>query len=195
VRLLARQALERIGGGRLRLRQRAASALGLLAKKGLDPWYAEKGSAEHRARLFTALQEDALLEGLRQAIPALNRGLEDPDPRARRAAIEVLESLGTVASPAVPRLIQALSDRDRFVRWAAARALGRIPTSDPGRVIPHLVRLLNDDDPDLRSVAAASLGRLEPSPQVAGGALLRQSPSHIGKDQTKEASNQRMPLW
>jgi hypothetical protein len=193
VRLLVRQTLERMAAARLRLRQHAGSALGLFAKKESNPKSAEKGSAELRARLVTALQEDVLLEGLSQAMPALIPGLEDRDPRARRATIEVLESLGSVASAAVPGLIQALSDRDRFVRWAAARALGRIPLGDPAEVVPHLARLLNEDDPDLRNVAAVSLGRLVPSSQVAGAALLRSSPSSNGKEPPREASNQRIP--
>jgi HEAT repeat protein len=86
-----------------------------------------------------------------EMITALVRGLQDPDVRNRLAAVDALEALmarpegrtvaeefGTDAQGKPTReakaaakeagrgLVRALSDPDRFVRWAASRTLGRM---------------------------------------------------------------------
>ena len=55
----------------------------------------------------------------------LAAGLMDPNPRSRLAAVEALETLGDAARPVAPALVRSLQDPDRFVRWAAARTLGK----------------------------------------------------------------------
>jgi HEAT repeat protein len=148
VRVVARKALEEVALARLRLRRRASAALVVPEGQGL---------ATTREAAGAFLQADPLLETLRPALTALAYGVQDPDPRSRHAAIDVLETMGDAAAPAVPALVQALYDRDRFVRWAAARALGRVRPANPATVVPHLAQLLKARDPEECRMAAVSL--------------------------------------
>jgi HEAT repeat protein len=97
--------------------------------------------------------------GMSGAVQKLAEGLEDADARARRAVIDVLETLGAAAAPAAPALVQALSDSDPFVRWSAARTLGKISPASAETAVPALATLLKDADLDLRMAAAAALER------------------------------------
>ena len=72
----------------------------------------------HAAGLGPA--DDLLLDVYQAALPALAEATADKDTRVRRSAIEVLEGLGTAATPTAPALAAALDDTDRFVRWSAA---------------------------------------------------------------------------
>jgi HEAT repeat protein len=163
VRLLARRALENVAEARVRLLRRAASALAAPDGEG-DP------ASGHRSAAY--LQDDPFLAGLREALPALTAGVEDPDVKGRRAAIDVLEAMGRQAASAAPALVNALSDRDRFVRWSAARALGKVRPANADPVIAALARLLADPDGDLRLAAAAALGAYGPGARAALPALV-----------------------
>jgi len=125
---------------------------------------------------------------LSDAIPALVRALGDDDVRNRLAAIDALETVATPnavrrtnprpgdqtfaqevgkgpAALAARGLTRALSDHDRFVRWAAARTLGKMAplgdTEDGERVqqgaVAGLARVLADPDPDVRLRVALAL--------------------------------------
>ena len=109
---------------------------------------------------------------LTQAIPALVRDLGDPLVTNRLAAVDALEAVTartgdqTVAqelgkdpaATAAKGLTRALSDPDRFVRWAAARTLGKMaPLDDVDSdhsveqgAIGGLSRELADQNPDVR---------------------------------------------
>jgi HEAT repeat protein len=127
-----------------------------------------------------AQDKDAPL-ALKAAVPALVRALGSPDVRTRLGAVEALEMVaahGTdrTAAPELDKqqaaevakgLTRSLYDRDRFVRWAAARTLGRMAPLDDaengkqvlqGAVI-GLARLLSDGDPDVRLRVAYALER------------------------------------
>ena len=71
--------------------------------------------------------------------PGRDTALTDPDPVARRAAVDVLETMGADAAPALPGLVRALSDRDLFVRWTAARSpacsRSRVPAGASGTTV------------------------------------------------------------
>jgi HEAT repeat protein len=69
----------------------------------------------------------------------------------RAAVVE----LGT---PAVPHLIQALGDRDWYVRVAACRALGQI--GDP-QALQHLIQALEDEDEDVRRAARKAVEQIK----------------------------------
>lgn len=90
----------------------------------------------------------------------------------RESARRKLISLG---KPAVPLLIQCLSDPNRQVRWEAAKALGEI--RDPAAATA-LVGALEDRDGDVRwlaAVALSAIGREALRPLFA--ALLERSKS------------------
>jgi HEAT repeats len=158
VRVMARHALENVAEARVRLLRRASSAVASPDSDG------DKASGMRSAAY---LLEDPLLAGLRQALPALTTGVEDSDVKGRRAAIDVLEAMGRQAASAAPALVTALSDRDRFVRWSATRALGKVRPANAEAVIVSLARLLSDPDSDLRLAAAAALSAYGPSARAA----------------------------
>jgi hypothetical protein len=85
----------------------------------------------------------------------------------RRAAIDVLEMLGPSAEPAAPAIVRALGDPDRFVRWSAARTLGKIGPIQASSAVPALGKLLQDADSDLRLAAAGALEHYGPAARSA----------------------------
>lgn len=150
VRLQVLQTLEDVGNLRMRLFPRTAASAAPTAGQPSDP----------------------LEEGLHAAVVPLTAGLADPEPRVRRAVLDVLETLGPGAAEALPGLIAVLNDSDPFVRWAAARTLGKMGAVASDTVVPALVRLLTDPDLDLRLVALTALERYGPAAQAAEPVLI-----------------------
>jgi HEAT repeat protein len=100
---------------------------------------------------------------LRQVGERLVReGYRDPNPDARRATLEMVEAMGTASAPFIPQLIESLKDRDLFVRWVAARALGKLAPREAAAVVPALTGLLDDEDLDPRTAAAKAIGQFGP---------------------------------
>jgi HEAT repeat protein len=116
---------------------------------------------------------DALAEGLKSSLGSIIAGLADRNVRGRLDAVEVLENMGTDAAPAIPALVERLSDPDRFVRWAAVRTLGRLAPRLPDQVVPAAARLLDDDDLDVQVAAAGALERYGPQAKAAVAQLGR----------------------
>jgi HEAT repeat protein len=116
---------------------------------------------------LTSSPKNTLQEGIRATALALASGLNDADARARCAAVEVLEKLEGQAEPAAPMLVKALGDPDVFVRWAAARTLGKLSPAAADIAVPGLAHLLVDSDLDLRLVAATALERYGPLAKTA----------------------------
>jgi HEAT repeat protein len=104
---------------------------------------------------------------IQSTLPAVVAGLSDPNVRARLAAVEVLETMSIDAVPAIPALVNSLGDRDRFVRWAAARTLGRLAPRSPELVVPAIARLVTDGDLDVEVAAATALERYGPAAVAA----------------------------
>ena len=90
-------------------------------------------------------------------VPALKSG----DPLERRLASHALAQIGPAAREAAPALIEALLDRESFVRVWAAAALARVQRENPD-AIPALVAGTHDAISFVRSLAAWHLGRLGP---------------------------------
>jgi HEAT repeat protein len=164
VRRRLHRAAEEMGVARIRLLARAGSIAELEGK--VEP--PEPGKLLPPVKL----PEDPLLDALLVLEPALTEGVSDPDLQARLSAIDALETLVTYARPAAPALTRALDDPNRFVRWAAARVLGRIGPVDRVDSVPGLTRMLNDSDLDLRRAAAVALGRYGPAGKAAVPTLI-----------------------
>jgi HEAT repeat protein len=98
-------------------------------------------------------------EGVPTTVRALAAQLAEPNVETRRAALETLEALGPDAAPAIGELVRALGDSDKFIRWAAARTLGKIGPMQEQAVVLALAQLLTDGDLDVRLAAAAALER------------------------------------
>src|SRR5262249_3700834 len=133
-----------------------------------------EGAAQLKEKpISPGLPEDPLLEALRAALPALAAGVSDPDPRVRLASLDALEPMISEGRPAAPALVKALDDKNRFVRWAAARTLGRIGPVPGVDAVTPLVRMLRDPDLDLARGAALALSRYGPAARAAVPALVQ----------------------
>jgi HEAT repeat protein len=119
-----------------------------------------------------AAGDDPLQQNFGATLPALSRNLVDRDVNVRRSTLEVLEVLGSTARPAAPNIVRSLNDPDLFVRWAAARALGRLAPAEAATAVPAVVRLLGESDPGIRLTAVAALERYGPAAKDAVPALL-----------------------
>lgn len=124
------------------------------------------------------------------ALPALTRGLSDPDVRIRRNVALALAVLsGTWYRPSQPRLnirlcltalIAALKDSDPIVRARAANAIGEIGI-DAASAIPALLILLRNADEGSRIGACIALRGIGPAAEQATPAL-RQALDDPNKD-------------
>jgi HEAT repeat protein len=150
IRRLARRTLEDAADPQLRLVERAAGAR-------TDGMRSSSGEPPPGHLVLTAASRDTVLGGLHDTVLALAAGISAQDAQARRAAIEVLETFGPAAAPAATALVNALADTDPFVRWSAARTLGKISPVAAETAVPGLARLLADADLDLRLAAATAL--------------------------------------
>jgi HEAT repeat protein len=107
----------------------------------------------------------------------IQRGFRDPNPAARRAAFEALESLDDLAQPYIGLLAGGLQDPDLFVRWIAARALMRLAyfaTPEQAKVaVAGLTRQLFDSELDPRIAAAYALAAFGPAARSAVPALAK----------------------
>ena len=129
-------------------------------------------------------RREELYERLRSlgndALPALTRGLSDPDVRIRRNVALVLTVLaGKWYKPSAPRLdirpclsalIAALEDSDSSVRARAAHAIGDIG-ADAVPAIPALLTLLKNADEGSRIGACIALRGVGPAAKQALPAL------------------------
>lgn len=123
------------------LRQEAIAALKRLLS---DP------CEEIRAQALEGLAEQAT-QGVVVETALVERGLRDPAPAVRCAAVDA--ALMVLADPA-PAIISMAGDPDSSVRMAAGRAIGSLH-SDEG--IPALRDLLNDSVSTVRFEAAVAL--------------------------------------
>jgi HEAT repeat protein len=185
VRLAACRGLENIANARLRIARRAPAntlpppvrGTGDRSRSAVD----RSGSvAQASAQEIEQVEQrshgdDRLLQALRSSLPAVSRRLQDPDERVRLAALDFLEVLGEEASGAAPAVIQALTDKNLFVRWASARTLGKMGPVDLEESVPALARLLSDKDLDVRATAASVIEHYGPAAREAVPALARAS--------------------
>jgi HEAT repeat protein len=126
------------------------------------------------------LQRRELYRPLRQlgdeALPALARGIGDPDVRLRRNVALALGALaGTWLDPSAPRmnirpilgeLSTALNDEDTNVRAWSAQAIGAIGPDAPPAV-PALIALLANPDEGSRIGACIALRGIGPAARDA----------------------------
>jgi HEAT repeat protein len=159
---------------RLRLRFKLRTLTILIALVAISLW-AGLAIWSPTRRLGRQLQADQPVYIRREAAASLGRAippwevddavrlllaaLEDPSPRVRESATVGLVEVGSRAQRAVTKLTALLGDDDRFVRFAAARALGMIGigTAMRAETVTALTRTLDDTDPDVRVVAAEAL--------------------------------------
>jgi HEAT repeat protein len=121
-----------------------------------------------------------LINGLRDPKPKVRReaaeALAKIGPKAEAAVLELIkariydedldvrisasEAVTRIATAAVPRLIEGLMNRDKYIRAYAAEELGHIGRKGEA-AIPQLVELLKDDSIRVKVAAAFSLHRMK----------------------------------
>jgi HEAT repeat protein len=111
--------------------------------------------------------DDPLLGALKPGISALARAATDPSFEVRLKALDAIETIGPDASTATPALAKESRDPNLFVRWAVARALGKVGLDYPQIAVPALARLLQDQDFDVNIAAARALSRFGPAAAAA----------------------------
>jgi HEAT repeat protein len=183
VRILARSTLEALGNIRDRLLRKQEKVQRVVPEGDKPPGKNPEGRRVRRQQILLAvadappvkLPDDVLQDGFQRsrAVAALAAGLMDRDRRARLAAVHALEMLGRDGSAAAPALVRSLCDPDPFVRWAAARTLGKMAPADADSAVPALARLLTDNDLDLRLAAATALEQYGPEARAAVPDLAR----------------------
>jgi HEAT repeat protein len=115
---------------------------------------------------------DAATATLAKTMDAVIAGLADPKPQVRLASIYVLETMGDTAAPGLPALVKALRDSNLFVRWAAARTLGRLAPAGAEKAVPELATLMSpQEDLSVRLMVADTLGKYGPAARGAVPAL------------------------
>jgi HEAT repeats len=108
--------------------------------------------------------------------PSLEARISDADPQVRLATTQALESLGEAVE--ARRLLRlATADRTVFVRWTAARALGRSAPDKPVAAavaddVSALAKLTADVDPDVRSAALTAIARFGTAARSASDTVL-----------------------
>jgi HEAT repeat protein len=107
--------------------------------------------------------KDPLLVGLRKALPALTALVGHKDAEVRLAALYALEELGPGAAPAAAATAKAIAEADPFVRWAAARVLGKMAPAEAKTAVPALAARVADENGDVRITVLAALERYGPA--------------------------------
>jgi HEAT repeat protein len=107
-------------------------------------------------------KEAPLLAGLKGAVGDLADCADDKDVEVRLAALYVLEDLGPAAAPAVDKVVKGFKADDPFVRWAAARVLGKMAPAEAKTAVPALAGRVGDENADVRVTALAALVRYGP---------------------------------
>ena len=103
-----------------------------------------------------------LAMGCGKSTPYWTEQAKVDDPARRLQAIHVLQEKGNEGTFVIPVLIEALQDKNTYVRRDAAKALGRFGTEAKEAVQP-LVARLRDEEPSVRKAAAQSLKQIDPS--------------------------------
>ena len=129
---------------------------------------------EGDVRLIEEIKGVAVSRG-KEAVPNLTKALAYPKIRLHVA--EVLGRIGPDAAPAVPALIESLSDTRPEVRAEILYALGSIGPASKAAV-PLAIKALDDEHPSVRYAAVYALGRIAEGSDEVRTALK----DHIGSD-------------
>jgi hypothetical protein len=109
-----------------------------------------------RRRNSVALLSNASWGGEKPYLKTYRLLVDDPDPTVRAASIAALGTHGTTSDvPAITRYLR--SDRNKIVRWEAAKALQKI--HDDQAIAALLSAGREDEDKDVRMAAINALGQ------------------------------------
>lgn len=160
---LVAEVLTQIGQG-------AKSAVPELLERLASKKYNERFSMSYPIEAIRAIGAIGGREA-KSAVPLLIQALNADDtsdaftasqqPRIRAEAAKTLGKIGPGAGPAIPSLVNALGDEDKWVRRNAAEAIGSI---DPTNLeaVPALVEAIKDESGRVRVAVAQTLLKFGP---------------------------------
>ena len=122
-----------------------------------DKLVAQLGSQETYPSAVKALRDMGP-----DAIPALVKGLKNPDAKIREESARTLAFIGPDAKDAVPALIETLKDTEPLVRSDSAWALGEIGSA-AHPAIPALIAAMDDEEDTVRDFAIQAVGAFGPA--------------------------------
>jgi HEAT repeat protein len=105
------------------------------------------------------------------AHPAIFSLLTHTNLQTRYQAVFRIRGFGSNAAPAIPVLIDALTQPPAYFQAAVAETLGRLRI-EPATAVPTLLSAARSDDPDLRTAALKALARFGPDARPALPLLL-----------------------
>ena len=119
---------------------------------------------------------DPFKTGLTAVMPTLVQRAKDPVAAVRQAVVEAVEPLDESLLPK-STIVAATSDANVFVRWSAARTLGKLGQANANQkvVAPEvggLATLLSDSDVDVRVAALTALQKYGAAAKSATPAVL-----------------------
>lgn len=116
---------------------------------------------------------------LEPVLPALQRGLKDPDAGLRFAALSALFHYGTNALPAMNPVLELAESEDPNLSSMAIQVLGAMRSTDP-RVIRVLASALRGADLNQQILALSALGRLGPGAMPAVPSIVEAMRNNVG---------------
>ena len=131
--------------------------------------------------------DELLGEGLRSALPGLEKELSHKEVPVRLAALYVLETLETEAAPVADSVVEALKDSNSFVRWGAVRTLGKTSPLKADKAVPALASLIDDRNGDVRGSVLQALAGYGRGAKAAVPALTRALAAPDGETQVLSA--------
>lgn len=119
-------------------------------------------------------------------VPALAQALGSPRADERLAAAYILRKMGRCAVQARTELGAALADRNRWVRWYAAEALGNLG-AEAACCVEAMIPLLAHPEDQTRFRAVRALGQIGPSALKAAAAIARLAEQDPDRQVRREA--------
>lgn len=116
---------------------------------------------------------DGLGDGFERAMPMLIQALLSRDEMLRVSVLTILELLGSKAANAGMTIAECCRDRNRFVRWSAARCFRKMAPKGADAALPALVGLASDSEIDVRLAAVTALGSYGSAARASTPALLQ----------------------
>lgn len=160
VRVSAAETLEEMGIGQQKLARRLDSVPRVVERIVVPADKAEPFELE-----------DPFGTGLAVTRAYLAAAMADSEARVRLQAVQAVEMLHGPLGAALEAVVAALGDRDRFIRWAAARTLRKCAPHERPRALAGLARLLRDQDLGVQMTAADTLESFGPDAADAVPAL------------------------
>ena len=139
-------------------RARAVQTLGMIGGDAVPALVDALGHKQAEVRLGAAAALAPLRVSDKMVVLALAHGVTDSDKRVGSQCLRSLQTLGTGAKLAVPKLIASLKEVDSATKLQIANVLQGINEESPA-MLAAAVELVKDSSPTVRQVALAILAQ------------------------------------